>query len=142
MLFRSKWVVDCTETGKGISALKYLSRYLYRGVISENNIVANKNGFITFKYIDSNSGDTKYRRLKGADFLQLIVQHVLPRGFRRVRDYGFLHGNAKRLRSLIQLILRVIIPPVTLRPRPAFKCSCCESDMVVWGFRRYGKRQE
>jgi len=37
----SKWVVDCTEAGKGISALKYLSRYLYRGVISEKNIVSN-----------------------------------------------------------------------------------------------------
>jgi hypothetical protein len=138
----AKWVVDCTEPGKGIFALKYLSRYLYRGVISEKNIVSNRNGFITFKYIDSKTGDTKYRRLKGEDFLQLIVQHVLPRGFRRIRDYGFLHGNAKKLRSLIQLILRVIIPPVKLRPRPTFKCSCCKSDMVVWGFRRYGKRPE
>jgi hypothetical protein len=136
----AKWVVDCTEAGKGISALKYLSRYLYRGVISENNIVSNENGFITFKYIESKTGDTKYRRLKGEDFLQLIVQHVLPRGFRRVRDYGFLHGNAKRLRSLIQLILRVVIPLVMLRPRPTFKCSCCKSDMVILGFRRYGER--
>jgi len=136
----AKWVVDSTETGKGLSALKYLSRYLYRGVISEKNIVSDKNGFITFKYIDSNTGDTQYRKLKGEDFLQLIVQHVLPRGFRRVRDYGFLHGNAKRLRSLIQLILRIIILPVKLRPRPTFKCSCCKSDMVILGFRKYGKR--
>lgn len=136
----AKWVVDCTEAGKGISALKYLSRYLYRGVISEENIVSNENGFITFKYVESKTGNTKYRRLKGEDFLQLIVQHVLPRGFRRVRDYGFLHGNAKRLRSLIQLILRVMIQQVTLRPRPAFKCSCCKSHMVVLGFRRYGGR--
>ncbi len=136
----TKWVVDCTKAGKGIYALKYLSRYLYRGVISEKNIVSNRNGFITFKYIDSETGDTKYRRLKGEDFLQLIVQHVLPRGFRRVRDYGFLHGNAKRMRSLIQLILRVITPPVKLRPRPAFKCSCCKSAMVILAFRRYGER--
>jgi len=93
-----------------MSVLKYLSRYLYRGVISEKNIVSNANGFITFRYIDSHTGETKYRKLKGADFLQLIIQHVLPRRFRRVRDHGFLHGNAKRLRSLIQLILRVIIP--------------------------------
>ena len=48
----AKWVVDCTKAGEGLSALKYLSRYLYRGVISENNIVANKNGLITFKYIE------------------------------------------------------------------------------------------
>ena len=136
----AKWVVDCTKAGQGISALKYLSRYLYRGVISEDNIVSNHNGHITFKYIDSSTGDTKYRELKGEDFLQLIVQHVLPRGFRRVRDYGFLHGNAKKIRTLIQLILRVTILPIKPRQRPAFKCSCCKSDMVIWAFRRYGEK--
>ncbi|MBU0945689.1 MAG: transposase [Proteobacteria bacterium] len=97
----AKWVIDCSYVGKGISALKYLSRYLYRGVISEKNIVSNKNGRITFRYIESDTKKIKYRTLKGEDFLQLIIQHVLPQGFRRVRDYGFLHGNAKRLRSLI-----------------------------------------
>jgi hypothetical protein len=131
------WVVDCTDPGKGISALKYLSKYLYRGVISEKNIVGNSNGVITFKYIDSETGNTKYRSLKGEDFLQLVIQHVLPRGFRRVRDYGFLHGNAKKLLSLIQLILRVIIMPIISRPRPAFKCRCCQADMFIVGFRRY-----
>ncbi|MGL1932676.1 MAG: transposase [Desulfotalea sp.] len=92
----SKWVVDCQDTGKGISAIKYLSRYLYRGVISEKNIVSNYDGFVTFKYVDSKSGATKYRKLKGEDFLQLIMKHILPSGFRRIRDYGFLHGNAKK----------------------------------------------
>lgn len=136
----AKWVVDCTEAGKGMPVLKYLSRYLYRGVISEKNIVANENGFITFRYIDSQSGEAKYRKVKGEDFLQLVVQHVLPRGFRRVRDYGFLHGNAKRLRHLVQLILRVVILPIKPRSRPTFKCSCCKAEMEIWAFRRYGAR--
>jgi len=135
-----KWVVGCTGAGKGIAALKYLSRYLYRGVIQEKDIVANENGFITFRYIDSDTGETKYRKIKGEDFLQLITQHVFPRGFRRVREYGFLHGNAKKLRSLIQLILRVRIFPIKPRPRPAFKCSCCKTEMVILAIRRYGER--
>ena len=42
-----KWVVDCAHAGKGITALKYLSRYLYRGVISEKNIISNQNGQAT-----------------------------------------------------------------------------------------------
>lgn len=45
-----KWVVDCAYVGQGMTALKYLSRYLYRGVVSENNIVASKDGFVTFRY--------------------------------------------------------------------------------------------
>jgi hypothetical protein len=128
------WVVDCRHVGNGITALKYLSRYLYRGVISEKNIVSNQNGRVTFKYIESKTGDTRYRTLKGEDFLHLILRHVLPKGFRRVRDYGFLHGNAKKLLSLVQLILRVAIKGAE-RARPAFKCPRCQAPMVILGFR-------
>jgi len=131
-----KWVVDCKHVGKGITALKYLSKYLYRGVISEKNIISNQNGQVTFKYIESKTGNTRYRTLKGEDFLHLIMQHVLPKGFRRVRDYGFLHGNAKKLLSLVQLILHVVIQGIKQRPRPVFKCPCCKSPMVILGFRR------
>ena len=131
-----KWVVDCSHVGKGITALKYLSRYLYRGVISEKNIISNQNGRVTFKYIESKTGNTRYRTLKGEDFLHLIMQHVLPKGFRRVRDYGFLHSNAKKLLFLVQLILHVVIKEIELRPRPVFRCPCCKSPMVILGFRR------
>jgi len=132
-----KWVVDCAHVGKGITALKYLSRYLYRGVISEKNIVSNQNGEVTFQYTESKTGNTLYRTLKGEDFLHLILQHVLPKGFRRVRDYGFLHGNAKKLLFLVQLILHVVIKGIKQRPRPVFKCPCCKSPMVILGFRRH-----
>ena len=130
-----KWIVDCDHVGKGITALKYLSRYLYRGVISEKNIVSNQNGRVTFKYIESKTGNTRYRTLKGEDFLNLILQHVLPKGFRRVRDYGFLHGNAKKMLFLVQLILHVVIKVIEQRPMPVFKCPCCKSSMVIVGFR-------
>jgi hypothetical protein len=131
-----KWVVDCSYAGKGITALKYLSRYLYRGVISQKNIVSNQDGQVTFKYTESRTARTQFRTLKGEDFLHLIMQHVLPKGFRRIRDYGFLHSNAKKLLSLVQLVLRVVIDKIIQRPRPAFKCPCCHSPMVIVGFRR------
>jgi len=130
-----KWVVDCTRVGKGITALKYLSKYLYRGVISENNIISNQNAQVTFRYIESGTGDAKYRTLKGEDFLHLLMQHALPKGFRRVRDYGFLHSNAKKLLFLVQLILHVRIMDIPPRPRPCFKCPCCKSPMIILGFR-------
>lgn len=89
----TKWVGDCAHVGAGITALKYLSRYLYRGVISERDIIASKGGNVTFKYVESASGKTKFRTLPGEEFLWLILQHVLPRGFRRVRDYGVSMGE-------------------------------------------------
>lgn len=130
-----EWIVDCRHVGKGAAAIKYLSKYLYKGVIAEKNIVANENGKVTFRYIDSETKTPKYRTLPGEDFIYLILQHVLPKGFRRVRDYGFLHANAKKLLSLVQLVLHVIIQEIELRARPAFKCSRCKSPMVVIGFR-------
>ena len=132
---RDKWIAHCTCVGKGITAIKYLSKYLYRGVISERNIISSKNGFVTFKYVDSETGITRSRKLKGEDFLKLLLQHVLPKGFRRVRDYGFLHSNAKKLLFLVQLILHVRITKTGPRPKPAFKCPCCKSDMLVIFFR-------
>ena len=130
-----KWVVDCSHAGTGITALKYLSRYLYCGVISEKNIISNQNGMVTFKYTESKTKKIQFRTLKGEDFIELIMQHILPKGFRRARDYGFLHGNAKKLLFLVQLILYVKIKEIEHRPRPVFKCPCCKSPMVVLGFR-------
>ena len=131
-----KWVVDCSHVGRGQPALQYLSRYLYRGVISENNIVSNQRGQVTFTYIEGRSGKTRYRTLEGEDFLWLVLQHVLPKGFRRVRDDGFLHGNAKKLLSVVQLALKVMIAARLPRPRPVFKCPRCQAPMAVVAFLR------
>ncbi|MCP4301552.1 MAG: transposase, partial [Gammaproteobacteria bacterium] len=126
-----QWVVDCKPVGRGEPALKYLSRYLYRGVIGENRIVANRDGRVTFEYLDSKTGETRYRTEKGEDFLWLVLQHVLPRGFRRVRDCGFLHGNAKRTLILVQYILRVHVRCHPPRPRPVICCPRCQAPMRI-----------
>jgi hypothetical protein len=131
-----QWVVDCKYVGKGEPTLQYLSRYLYRGVISEKNIIANRQGKVTFRYIENNTGKSQTRTLNGEHFLWLVLQHVLPRGFRRVRDYGFLHGNAKQWLTLVQLVLKVVLDATTPRPRPAFKCPQCQSPMQIQGFSR------
>ena len=47
-----RWVVDCKAVGDGQAALRYLGRYLYRGVISERDIKSSKDGLVTFRYRD------------------------------------------------------------------------------------------
>ena len=86
--------------GRGDKALTYLGKYLYRGVLQEKDILRCENGEVTFRYTE-NTGKVKTRTLPGAEFLWLLLQHVLPKGFRRARDYGFLHSNSK---PLIQLL--------------------------------------
>ncbi|GMR01504.1 MAG: IS91 family transposase [Gammaproteobacteria bacterium] len=129
-----KWVVDCRHVGKGLPALKYLSRYLYRGVISEKNIMSDDGTHVTFRYRDSKTETWKTRRVKGEQFLWFVFQHVLPKGFRRVRDFGFLHGNAKKSLRLIQLILKVVLAWPEPRTRPTFKCASCGGPMTIIGF--------
>lgn len=133
-LYRIEWVVDCLFSGKGEPALKYLSRYLYRGVISEGNILSHQNGEVTFRYKESETGMWKTRTLPGVDFVKLLLQHTLPKGFRRVRDYGFLHGNAKKTLWWIQLLLKPKLKDLPLLKRPAFVCSCCGKPALIVAF--------
>lgn len=129
-----KWVVQCQRVGRGLPAIKYLSRYLYRGVISNHSIVSDDGDTVTFSYKDSRSGETRMRSLAGEDFIALILQHTLPKGFRRARDYGFLHGNAKKLLQRVQWLLQVSVPIVQQSQRPAFICKACSAPMAVVGF--------
>ena len=68
------------------------------------------------------------RTLSGMAFLRLILQHILPKGYRRARNFGFLHPNSK-LVQLVQLIKRVLVPPP--QPRPGMLCSCCGGVMKI-----------
>lgn len=128
-----RWVVQCQQVGKGLPALKYLSRYLYRGVLSPKQIVAfdPRTAQVTFRYEDSKTRRTQLRTLDLADFLWRLLVHVLPSGYRRVRDFGFLHGNAKRIRAVIQVALRVRIPPPPARTPAGFRCPDCRTDMIA-----------
>ncbi len=75
------------------------------------------------------------RTLSGEDFLWLVLKHVLPKRFRRSRDYGFLHSNAKKRLFLVQLLLNVIISPIKAIIRPVFKCKACGESMKHITFR-------
>lgn len=126
-----QWVAQCENVGRGLPALQYLSRYLYRGVISNANLVHDDGHNITFRYQDSKTKTWQHLILPGEDFIALLLQHVLPTGLRRVRDYGFLHGNAKKLLQTLQWILRVARPPSTAPAKARFRCPHCRGDMSV-----------
>jgi hypothetical protein len=100
-----EWVVDCKGVGNGEKALVYLGRYLYRGVIAEKDILRCESGLVTFRWRDSTTKKTAIRTVSGAQFLWLVLQHVLPKGFRRARNFGFLHPNSKRLITLLKLLV-------------------------------------
>ena len=131
----STWVVDCRCVGDGRKALLYLGRYLYRGVIQESDILRCENDQVTFRYRDAKTGKTATRTLPGADFLWLVLQHVLPKGLRRARNFGFLHPNSAGAIRLLQVLhLRAAPPPADAAKtptRPAWRCACGQPMRVV-----------
>lgn len=126
-----KWVVNVKHIGKGFPALQYLSRYLYRGVISEKAILKNDGKHITFQYKDSQSNLLKTRTLPGEDFIWKLLMHILPRRFRRVRDYGFLHHNGKKRLTLIQYLLQVKLLPPLIRQKTPITCQRCGLESTI-----------
>jgi ferredoxin len=129
-IVRKQWVAHVKRVGRGDKALRYLSRYLYRGVISENDVLHDDNGQVTFRYRDSSTQRMTEQQLPAIDFLWRLMIHVLPRGFRRARDFGFLHGNAKLLLQRIQLILHVRLPKPTAKKR-VIACHQCQQPLTV-----------
>jgi hypothetical protein len=72
------------------------------------------------------------------EFLRRVLQHVLPKGFRRSRNFGFLHPNSKRLIALLKLLVFRRAAPAAPNtstaqptPRAQWKCVCCGGTMVV-----------
>jgi hypothetical protein len=127
------WVVDCKSVGSGDKALVYLGRYLYKGVIQEKDIIACRDGQVTFRYLDSKTQQMQTRTVTGAKFLWLLLQHVLPKGFRRARNFGFLHPNSKRLLNLLRYLLGIHLHQALagLNKRPVLKCPCCGGAMRI-----------
>lgn len=132
------WVVDCKCVGNGGPALVYLGRYLYRGVIQEKDILRCENGQVTYRWRDSKTKKQAQRSVSGVEFLRLVLQHVLPKGFRRARNYGFLHPNSKRLIALLRLLVFkpcVKYPTesasVTKTERPKLLCRHCGAVMAI-----------
>lgn len=128
--YPEEWVVDCTRVGGGGTALVYLGRYLYRGVIQEKNILRCENGRVTYRYQNSKTKHMETRTVSGVEFLRLILQHILPKGYRRARNFGFLHPNSQWI-PLIKLLVTRIEVYVAPKPRPAIRCPCCGGTMKI-----------
>jgi hypothetical protein len=130
-----EWVANCKCVGTGEKALVYLGRYLYRGVIQEKDIIACANGQVTYRWRNSETKKMQKRTVSGTTFLHLVLQHVLSKGFRRARNYGFLHPNSKKMIALLQLLVFKHSVPTKTQPiqseRPPWLCTCCGGMMVV-----------
>jgi hypothetical protein len=104
-VWRKAWVVHCQPAGTGEKALDYLSRYVFKTAISSARLRWQDEQRVAFSYRDSASGEPRQCVLPAEEFLRRFLQHVLPKGFRRVRTYGWLSPAAKRRRGRLHALL-------------------------------------
>ncbi len=104
-VWRNPWVVHCQPVGKGETALKYLAPYIFRVAISDRCITHFTNGKVTFRFRQSDTGQWRSCRLETYEFLRRFLQHVLPKGFVKVRYYGLFSPSSKeKLAHCLQLL--------------------------------------
>ena len=132
--WRREWVSFCKHYGRGNDAvLNYLSRYVFRTAISNARILDMDDTHVTFRWKDRDSDTWRTVRLPGVEFLRRFLQHVLPRGFHRVRYYGLWHSSKRDLSSRAWLLLMLQNPidasvPMTIANLLDLLSQPCEDE--------------
>lgn len=134
-VWKTPWVVYAKPTVQGADlVLRYLARYVHRTAITDARIVRVDATTVTFRYQDATACAWRTMTLPGEEFLRRFLQHVLPRGFHKVRYYGFWRPHAAATRvHLQQHLAPASVPPAraetpeTLlsRPSEAARCAHC-----------------
>jgi hypothetical protein len=140
-LFRQNWVVYAKPPfGGPHHVLGYLARYTHRVAITNHRLVAFDGDQVTFRWKDYAHGNRKRKMTLGSqEFLRRFLLHVLPRGFVRIRFFGFM-ANRRRA-TLSPLCQRLLAdqplphPPAATTSSPAqpacFRCPKCSTPMVI-----------
>ena len=93
--WQKTWVVHFKPVGDGRKALKYLTPYIYRVALSNRRLLSMENGEVIFRDKPRNKSWTTMK-LDAMSFISRFLQHVLPKGFQKVRYFGFLHPSATK----------------------------------------------
>lgn len=138
-LFRQDWIVYAKPPFGGPEyVLHYLARYTHRVAISNHRLVAFQNGQVTFRWKDYAHGNKKRMMTLTADeFLRRFLLHVLPKGFVRIRFFGFLAN--RRRPSLLPLCRQVLaaqppsssLCPASSQPPSSWSCPRCGGPMIL-----------
>jgi hypothetical protein len=136
-LFQQDWVVYAKPPFGGPEhVLHYLARYTHRVAISNHRLLSVSDSEVAFRWKDYAHGSKpRTMTLSPEEFLRRFLQHVLPRGFPRIRYFGWLANRArKNLLPLCRLLLNQQPPTTDLSSsnQPAtWHCPLCHGPMYV-----------
>lgn len=138
-VFRQDWVVYAKPAfGGPTQVIRYLGRYTHRVAISNHRLLSFDGERVTFRWKDYAHGSKQRKMtLSATEFLRRFSQHILPRGFVRIRQYGFLATRRRTTNLALARQLLVITPqPQQLSPEagvsPAsWNCPRCGAAMQI-----------
>lgn len=142
-LYKTNWVVSCRKPFDNPEyVLEYLGRYTHRIAISNYRIKALDKQSVTFSYLDRKANKTRLLTLTGDHFLQRFLQHVLPRGYCKIRHYGILSTRVKT--TLLKKVFVSFGMEQGIRPKYKVRdvliittgidpllCTACKQGMLV-----------
>jgi hypothetical protein len=134
--YRQDWVVYAKPPFGGPDyVLRYLGGYTHRVAISNHRLIAFQEGQVTFRWRDSAHKNKKRRMtLPVAEFLRRFLLHVVPRGFMRIRNFGFLANRRRaQLLPLCRSLLGSAAPVAhsSTNSGEFWKCPSCGSPMTL-----------
>lgn len=136
-VWKRDWVVHCKPAGDGRAVMKYLGAYVARVAVSASRIASYDGKTVRVRYQKVGSAKWRFMNLDAMEFIRRFLLHVLPRGFMKIRHYGFLSPNfgvaLQRIREMIGLLYELLRAcPVRVKPprkpRP-LRCPRCKAPM-------------
>jgi len=138
-LFRQRWVVYAKPAfGAPNQVLRYLGRYTHRVAISNHRLLAFDGEQVTFRWKDYAHGNKQRKMtLEATEFLRRFTQHILPRGFVRIRQFGILTNNR---RSVLLALARELLAAAPKSPETCltdaaksstWRCPHCNGEMRI-----------
>jgi hypothetical protein len=131
-----KWVVFVKPPfGGPEQVLKYLARYTHRVAISNRRLVSMEEGRVSFEYKDYAGGDQrKIMTLEATEFIRRFLLHILPSGFVRIRQFGFLANRARGKKLALCRALLSAVPPDhggKVEQQDGKRCPACKIGRMV-----------
>ena len=130
--WNQNWDVNCRHAGSGVKVLDYLARYVFRIAITNSRLEKLEDGELTFRYRDNKTQQMRHLRLPAEEFIERFLQHVLPKGYVKVRTYGLWSAPQQELLAKIQAQLALLStaqPPAAAQTDNASPASDAEPTL-------------
>ena len=139
--WNQNWVVHCEPAGYGREIVQYVAPYIYRTAMTDQRpLVLHEDQTVSFTVKDNKTKERKTCCLEIMELIRRYLQHVLPKGFVKVRYFGLMGANQGHLQKQLKwLILKSISQKeqacflaIEFKPRDKqMRCRCCGALLVL-----------